>query len=99
MNRIVVAPRAETQIQTICRWWQTNRGSQELFANELTNALELLMTMPGLGLEYATRRGVVIRRVLLPRSRYHVYFSHDEARQLVEVRAVWGATRGRAPAL
>lgn len=57
------------------------------------------MTMPGLGVVYATRRGVIIRRLLLPRSRYHVYFSNDEARQLVEVRAVWGATRGRGPAL
>ena len=100
MNRLIVAPRAEGHIKRISAWWRANRsGAPELFATELADALELLPTNPSLGVGYAERRGVAIRRLLLPRSRYHIYFSYDEAGGLIEVRAVWHAVRGRGPSL
>lgn len=52
-----------------------------------------------LGVIYTERRGRTIRRLLLPRSRYHLYFTYDEAADIVEVRAVWHAGRGRGPLL
>jgi len=39
-----------------------------------------------------------IRRVLMPRSRYHVYYSIEEKFGIVRVHAVWHAARGVTPA-
>lgn len=74
------------------------RGAR-LFALEVADALELLAATPTLGIYYAQRRGRMIRRLLRPRSRYHMYFTYDEAADVIEVRAVWHATRGRGPSL
>jgi hypothetical protein len=38
-----------------------------------------------------------VRRFLLPRSRYHLYYSIDG--ELVKVRAVWHTARGKGPSL
>ena len=89
-----VAPRAEEQIRRVSGWWRKNRpAAPELFAHELADLLEALVATPTLGAEYAVRRGVTIRRLLLPRSRYHVYFSYDASDDVVDLRAVWGTLR------
>jgi plasmid stabilization system protein ParE len=48
-----------------------------------------------LGLRHEPRAGV--RRLLLRRTRYHIYFVEEPHRVLVV--AVWGANRGRGPDL
>lgn len=40
-----------------------------------------------------------VRRFLLRRSRYHVYYEYDVAADLVRVVSVWGAVRGQGPDL
>jgi plasmid stabilization system protein ParE len=70
-----------------------------MFALEMAEALELLAETPTLGVYYGHRGGRAIRRLLLPRSRYHVYFTYDEDAGVLEVRAVWHAARGRRPSL
>lgn len=100
MTRLEVAPRAEAQIRRVAAWWREHRlAAPSLFSNELADALELLATNPAWGAPYAERGGVHVRRVLLRRSRYHVYFSYDGARDLVSVRAVWHCSRGSGPPL
>jgi plasmid stabilization system protein ParE len=100
VTRVVVAPRAMAQVQTIGVWWRANRSSApELFSRELAEALEALHHTPALGVRYLERGGVVLRRLLLPRTRYHVYFSYDAESELVEVRAVWHTARGSGPPL
>lgn len=100
MTRLIVAPSAEGQIRRISAWWHNNRpAAPRRFETELADTLMALVTMPTLGIHYAERRDIVIRRVLLPRSRYHVYFSHDEQADIVEIRAIWHSARGRGPAL
>ncbi len=46
-----------------------------------------------------TSSGKPFRRVLMPRTRNHVYFEFDEAQGVVIVHALWGAPRGRGPKL
>jgi plasmid stabilization system protein ParE len=100
VTRLEVAPQAKTQIETIGAWWRANReAAPELFAHELANALERLTARPRSGVLYTKRRGPTIRRLLLPKTHHHVYFSYDEAADLVEVRAVWHAARGSGPTL
>jgi plasmid stabilization system protein ParE len=100
VTRLEIAPRAEAQIRRVAAWWRENRrAAPDLFAGELARALETLLQTPGNGTLYAERRGVVIRRVLLPKTRYHVYFSYDAEAEVVSVRAVWHGRRGRGPDL
>jgi plasmid stabilization system protein ParE len=100
VTRLEVAPRAEAQIRRVSDWWRANRpAAPELFARELARALETLVEAPGSGVRYGERRGVAIRRLLLRKSSYHVYFSYDQVGDVVSVRAVWHAARGVGPSL
>ena len=38
-----------------------------------------------------------MRRLLLPRTGHHIYFTIDEPASLVRVHAIWHASRGHGP--
>lgn len=100
MTELRIALRADAQIRRISAWWREHRPEAPLlFASEVADALELLATTPTLGVVYAQRRDRTIRRLLLPRSRHHLYFTYDATADVLEVRAVWHAQRGRGPSL
>jgi plasmid stabilization system protein ParE len=100
LTRVEIAPRAEAQIRRVAKWWRENRGAAPLlFALELADVLEALERTPSVGIFYAHRRGVPIRRVLLLKTGYHVYFSFDAEAGIVSVRAVWHGRRGKGPDL
>jgi plasmid stabilization system protein ParE len=97
---VLVAARAEAEIRTIDAWWRENRqDAPSLFVEELRGAIERLAATPMLGVAYAAPRPSGVRRLLLRRTRCHVYFTVEDARPLVIVRAVWHASRGRGPRL
>ena len=100
MTRLEVAPRAAAQIREVAEWWRANRPAAPLlFSAELADTLESLVEAPRSGARYAHKSHVGVRRVLLRRTRYHVYFSYDEDADVVAVRAVWHASRGAGPRL
>ena len=87
-------------MRAIVDWWVPNRPhAPDLFTAELQACLSRLAGHPGSGALYrrAPIRGV--RRTLLRRSRYHVYYTFDASEGLITVRAVWHAGRGTGPAL
>ena len=95
--KIRYSARARREANRINAWWIENRPSApELFIEELGHALELVSNSPGLGTLYDSGHGAV-RRVLLPRTRYHVYYA-QESSEIVLV-SVWGAQRKRGPKL
>jgi hypothetical protein len=97
MNCVELAPRALGQVRAVDDWWCWNRlAAPTLFADELANALEMLERGVLFGVVYPFPL-FEVRRFLLPRSRYHVYYSVDG--DLVKVRAVWHTSRGKAPPL
>jgi plasmid stabilization system protein ParE len=97
MNRVELAPRAHAQVRLIDEWWRANRlSAPNLFADELASALEQLERGVAFGVVYPFPL-FEVRRFLLPRSRYHVFYSVDG--DLVKVRAVWHASRGKGPPL
>ena len=72
---VVVTDAASRQIRAVGDWWRENRpAAPELFADELTAALDAISTHPGLGRRYPHPRVSGVRRALLRKSRYHVYF-------------------------
>ena len=68
-----------------------------MFLDELEATLELLANMPVSGRSAPSRRYPGVRRRLMPKTRYHVYYTVDEADQVVAVRSVWQGQRGRRP--
>lgn len=94
---VELSDEAHAQVQEIDEWWRENRlASPTLFTDELAEALTMLEQTPtlGTGYEAGTKH---VRRLLLPRTHYHLYIV-DEPDRLYVV-AVWSAFRGRGPRL
>jgi hypothetical protein len=88
--------RASDRIDT--RWIE--RGNEpRLYARELLNAIGHLETVSEPGTPWPTARRARLRRLLLPKSKVHLYFEIDEARQVVKLLTVWDGRRGRPPTL
>lgn len=95
---VVVLPTALEQVRRIDGWWQRERASApDLFVEEFGAALERLATAPSAGTVYVGGHRRDLRRLLLPRTRYHVYYVAEPDR--VAVMAVWHATRRAGPRL
>jgi plasmid stabilization system protein ParE len=69
-----------------------------LFDEELRRALDQIRTAPQLGSAYEVVPGREHRRVLMPETRYHVYY-RVVGPERVRVVAVWSAVRGSGPRL
>ena len=96
MKVVEFADEAKADVARIDAWWRANRrAAPDLFTNELDRSTLALADNPALGLRYEPRSGV--RRMLLRRTRYHLYFVEEIERVLIV--AVWSAIRGRGPNL
>lgn len=99
MKTRLTAP-ARRQASQLDQWWREHRpDARDLFARELASARQLVADMPEIGTPYVERHGVVVRRVLLPKTKNHVYYEIDRESDVVMILAVWGAPKGRGPKL
>jgi hypothetical protein len=97
--RIDISDEARRQLEEADEWWGRNRNDPDVFYAEFDQARSHLRSAPNSGREYGYRRGRLIRRWLMPRSRYHVYYWYNEATHVLEIRAIWSAARGHGPPL
>jgi plasmid stabilization system protein ParE len=92
-------PQALAETKRIKTWWRENRpAASDAFEQELNATLERIVQAPSLGSLY--EQGdleVPVRRVLLPKTRNHLYYA-IEGKEVV-VLSVWGSPRGRGPKL
>jgi len=70
-----------------------------MFAEELELAFGLIEQFPYAGEEIPHRRISPLRRVLLARSQYHLYYTVYVEGGVIEVLALWHTSRGRTPPL
>lgn len=97
---IQVTPEAEIQVEEIDAWWRANRSSaSSLFRCEFEDALALLVDTPRLGVLQPESFIPGLRRLLLGRTRFHLFYRVDEAVGGVVVLGVWAAMRGHGPPL
>ncbi len=91
-------PEADGQVRIIHGWSRRHRtAAPSLFLDELETAFSLIGRAPDVGRSYRRSPIVGTRRVLLPRTRYHVYDAPRE--EVVIVLPVWYAKHGSGPPL
>jgi hypothetical protein len=94
-----MSKRAVRAAERIDERWRESADDPSIFARELLEAIERLETAPGVGQAVPSPRHPSLRRVLLPKSRCHIYFEIDEAKQMIQVLHVWDGRRERGPKL
>ena len=95
--KIRLLEEAQRRFEAEDAWWRANRDSVDLFADEFVAALGRLSTLPEVGQDYRVHRGKRIQRVLMRRTRCHIYYFHDHEHDMIEVHTIWGARRRRGP--
>lgn len=68
-----------------------------MFSDELTLQFVCWKTNANIGVLYEMRTGDLVRRLLLRRSEYHVYYAVTDNE--VSILVVWGARREHSPKL
>lgn len=95
---VVFQRKAIQEVIDIDEWWRSNRPeSPDLFARELARMLDAVALMPMLGVSARDSRLINVRRVLLRKTRYHLYYRVREDN--LEVLAVWHTARAEGPGL
>jgi hypothetical protein len=97
--KLVLLAEAQRRFEAEDEWWREHRDAKELFIDEFAHTLERLLVTPETGQIYRRARGKLIQRVLMKKTRCHVYYFHDREHDLVEVHSIWGAYRERGPEL
>jgi len=95
---VVFQRRATRDAEEIDAWWRKNRPTaKSLFADELNRVLAAVSLMPSLGAPARSERVRDVRRVVLRKTRYFVYYRVRGG--ALEVLAIWHAARGEDPRL
>jgi hypothetical protein len=98
--RVEFSPDALEQIRAVHEWWQIHRpAAPELLREELAATLAIVRSSPNAAKAYPFSPIPDLRRALMPRTRYHLYFTFHEQRALIFVHALWHASRGHGPKL
>jgi plasmid stabilization system protein ParE len=98
--RVDITKSARARILDISRWWQTNwTKSPLLFRDELVAARSQIARVPSSGPAYASPEHRDVRRLLMLRTQYHLYYVIDEEQRVVTILAVWHTARGNGPPL
>lgn len=77
--------------------WRAFAADPSVFARELLEAVELLETTRSPGAPFPTAKHPLLKRLLLRRSRCHVYFEVDEPKQMIRILHIWDGRRERPP--
>ena len=80
-------------------WWRANRQqAPEALREELERAVQLIALQPELGATARNTKLLEVRRVLLSRVKYHVYYRViDGPPRSVEILSLWHTSRGSNP--
>lgn len=91
---------AEQAVEEMDAWWREHRrASPALFADELVLALSNIREQPNVPAVHSVTGQGVVRRVLMPKTRSHVYYVYYPEQQLARIISVWGGPRGAGPKL
>lgn len=92
-------PRASRQVGEAGRWWRENRTkAPDALVEELQQAVDLVASQPEVGAVARNVKLAGVRRLLLRRVGYHLYYRRLVApTPSIQVIAFWHASRGDHP--
>lgn len=100
MTTVVMTSLAEQQLLEIAEWWMAHReASPLLLSEELERCLSLLETSPDVGARFHRAHIPGVRRLLMRRTKHHLYYLHDERNAVAYIIAIWGAPKVGPPPL
>lgn len=93
--------RAARHVDEAGGWWHANRTKAPgALREELARALQVITTQPDAGATARNVRLAGVRRILLRRVNYHLYYRLVESpSRSIQVVALWHAGRGDGPEL
>jgi plasmid stabilization system protein ParE len=96
---VEILPEAQRMLDEADEHWAGEHGflAENPLLDEVLRASDVLRANPQIGI--IVRRGRSEIRRLLLHSGWHLYYRFSADRQLVEILAVWFASRGSAPPL
>jgi hypothetical protein len=97
--RVDLSKRAQRAIIRIDARWRKRADHPELFLEEMLEVVEHLETVSNPGTPCPTDSRPQLKRVLLEKTRCHVYFVSNQREQRIEVLHVWDGRRERGPTL
>jgi hypothetical protein len=83
--KLVLLEEAQQQFEAEDAWWRENRDAKDLFIEEFSVVLNRISSTPEVGQPYRRTRDKLIQRVLMKKTRCHVYYFHAQERGVVEV--------------
>jgi hypothetical protein len=96
--RFRFTPRAASEADREQAWWREHRPkAPDLFDEELEQAIGQIVHGPTVGTIYPCGFPDVVRRVLLTKTKNHVYFTVYDGE--IVILSIWGAPRRRGPKL
>ena len=96
--RIRITESAAEQVRAAHEWWQQNRpAAPHAIREDVASAFALLSVQPHVGARAGSPRLTGVRRVLLTRISYHLYYRVLASERAIEVLAFWHASRQNEP--
>lgn len=91
-----LTPQAKRDIARADAWWAQNRPeAPTAVLDEVGSALEQVLGQPESGVAYASRKRGLVRRLPLPTTKRHLYYTVVDG--IIIVLRVCGAERGSPP--
>jgi plasmid stabilization system protein ParE len=95
-----VSRRAASQIRDAAEWWiQNRRRAPEAFRDELESAFALVRELPNAGEPVQHLKLAGLRRILLSRAQFHLYYRAESDRKIIKVLALWHTSRQNDPTI
>ena len=92
-----ISKRAARAADRIDARWREFGDDSGVFAREFLEAVERMETTQGAGAPFPTPRHPMLKRILLPKSRCHVYFEIEEAKHAIQILHIWDGRREHGP--
>jgi len=94
-----LSKRAARAAERIDARWREHAENPGAFAVELLEAVDRLESSTTPGSPYPTAKHPALRRILMPKSRCHIYFEIDDASEAIQILHIWDGRRERPPKL
>ena len=89
---LLISDRAQRELAEAQDWWLTNREkAPDALEEELRAAYDMLLETPHVGLRVPTRKRKFMRRILLTRTVYYLYYQNSAPG--IEILALWHSSR------